>query len=147
MSQKRVLFLCTGNYYRSRFAEELFNFKASKVNLPYLSDSAALAIETGTANVGPISWYAVDALQSRGIKLGEAVRYPKAVSIVDLESAFIIVAMDKSEHHPMIAERLPDWLERITYWNVADIEFVEPDEALGKIERLVDNLIRSLSGE
>ena len=26
--EKTVLFLCTGNYYRSRFAEELFNHEA-----------------------------------------------------------------------------------------------------------------------
>jgi hypothetical protein len=29
IAMKSVLFLCTGNYYRSRFAEELFNHRAA----------------------------------------------------------------------------------------------------------------------
>jgi hypothetical protein len=32
---KQVLFLCSGNYYRSRFAEHLFNWLAPKASLPW----------------------------------------------------------------------------------------------------------------
>ena len=38
---KQVLFLCSGNYYRSRFAEHLFNWLAAKVNLSWRADSEA----------------------------------------------------------------------------------------------------------
>jgi protein-tyrosine-phosphatase len=42
---KTVLFLCTGNYYRSRFAEELFNYEAERASLPWIAQSRGLALE------------------------------------------------------------------------------------------------------
>ncbi len=115
------------------------------MNIPYVADSAALALERGKENYGPISWYAVDALQNKGLTLGDDIRNPKAVSLMDLESAHMIIAMDKVEHHPIVTERHPEWLERMYFWDVADIAFVEPVEALAKIERLVDALVKRLS--
>ena len=52
--EKTVLFLCTGNYYRSRFAEVLFNSLAGKMGLPWKASSRGprrsarlTAMETG----------------------------------------------------------------------------------------------------
>jgi protein-tyrosine phosphatase len=39
-----VLFLCTGNYYHSRFAEILFNSVASRMGLPWRASSRGLAL-------------------------------------------------------------------------------------------------------
>jgi protein-tyrosine-phosphatase len=54
-----VLFLCTGNYYRSRFAEELFNHHADRAGLnwiaqrrPYLTVRAACAQRAGSRRSG-----------------------------------------------------------------------------------------------
>lgn len=142
--KKKILFLCTGNYYRSRFAEELFNIKASELGIPYVADSAALALERGTSNKGPISWHAIDGLEARGFRAKGTMRYPKAVSVADLESASMIVAMCRGEHHPIILERHPEWTGRITYWNIKDVDEVEPGVALANIERLVITLIESV---
>ena len=38
-SEKTVLFLCTGNYYRSRFAEALFDSVAVRMGLPWRASS------------------------------------------------------------------------------------------------------------
>ncbi len=51
-SEKTVLFLCTGNYYRSRFAEALFNSVAGKMGLPWRASSRGLALERGVNNIG-----------------------------------------------------------------------------------------------
>lgn len=87
----------------------------------------------------------MDGLKSRGIELGDAARYPKAVCVSDLESAFMIIAMSQCEHHPMVTARLPEWIQRIVFWDVEDIELVEPAVALANIERLVNALVKSLS--
>ena len=49
-TNKTVLFLCTGNYYRSRFAEVLFNSVAGKMGLPWRASSRGLALEGGAGN-------------------------------------------------------------------------------------------------
>jgi hypothetical protein len=41
----RILFLCTGNYYRSRFAEILFNWHARQRGLRWTADSRGLALD------------------------------------------------------------------------------------------------------
>ena len=62
-SERTVLFLCTGNYYRSRFAEVLFNSVASKMGLSWRAASRGLALERGFNNVGPM---AVEAIKDAG---------------------------------------------------------------------------------
>ena len=66
--EKTVLFLCTGNYYRSRFAEILFNSVAGKMNLLWRASSRGLALERGVNNVGPMAVTAIEALEARGLR-------------------------------------------------------------------------------
>ena len=63
---KTLLFLCTGNYYRSRLAEELFNHRAQHAGLSWIAQSRALAIESGISNVGSLAPLAVT-LEERGL--------------------------------------------------------------------------------
>src|SRR5437764_4729434 len=67
------LFLCTGNYYRSRFAEVLFNSVAGKFGLSWRASSRGLALERGINNVGPMAASAITALETLGIHAAEAV--------------------------------------------------------------------------
>jgi protein-tyrosine phosphatase len=50
---RTVLFLCTGNYYRSRFAELLFNHLAAAKAAPWRAESRGL--DPDPLNIGPIS--------------------------------------------------------------------------------------------
>ena len=71
MQQRRegtVLFLCTGNYFRSRFAEVLFDSVAGTMGLPWRASSRGLALERGVNNVGPMAVEAVQALVARGLR-------------------------------------------------------------------------------
>jgi len=50
--ERTVLFLCTGNYYRSRFADELFNHKAAAIRpVVRFQDSHPVSVHSH-ANLG-----------------------------------------------------------------------------------------------
>ena len=84
---KTILFLCTGNYYRSRFAEELFNHHAERVGLDWVAQSRGLALERGAHNVGPISPFALHALKEMVITPRGADRFPRQCTVDDLAAA------------------------------------------------------------
>src|SRR5262249_55312936 len=113
-SEKTVLFLCTGNYYRSRYAEILFNSVAGRMNLPWKASSRGLALERGVNNVGPMAASAIAALEALGVKAGDAIaRMPAQVTTDDLEGAALVVALKHAEHLPLLQERFPAWAEKV----------------------------------
>jgi predicted translation initiation factor SUI1 len=140
--QKSVLFLCTGNYYRSRFAEILFNSVAGRMGLPWKAWSRGLALERGVNNVGPMAVEAVSALDALGVRADEAItRLPAQVTSDDLERAALIVALKQEEHLPLLQERFPTWAERVEFWQVDDAP-----EVLGLIEQEVMGLVARILG-
>src|SRR4051794_17577324 len=141
-SEKTVLFLCTGNYYRSRFAEVLFNSVAVRLGLPWRASSRGLALERGVNNVGPMAASAVKAVEAMGVRAGEAItRMPAQVTTDDLERAALIVALKHAEHLPLLQERFPAWAEKVEFWHVDDAP-----EVLGLIEQEVMGLVARLLG-
>src|SRR4051812_4690092 len=102
-NEQTVLFLCTGNYYRSRFAESLFNSVAVEWGLPWRATSRGLALERGVRNVGPMAASAVRALEALGVCAGEdRARAPAQVTVDDLERAHRVVALKRDEHLPLL---------------------------------------------
>jgi protein-tyrosine phosphatase len=86
--ENAVLFLCTDNYYRSRYAEILFNSVARKMGLPWRASSRGLALERGVNNVGPMAMTSVKALEARGSRAAaECGRFPIQVTVEDFEAA------------------------------------------------------------
>ncbi|HXW70582.1 MAG TPA: low molecular weight phosphatase family protein [Methylocella sp.] len=148
-----VLFLCTGNYYRSRFAEELFNFEAPAQCPGWKAVSRGIAVDLGISNVGPIAISVVETLQKHGISLHPLLaRMPMQLAISDLASAHHIVALKKSEHLPLMRERFPLWPEtndpgRIEYWHIHDTDHAAPEQALPLIAEQVRGLMKRLSGK
>jgi protein-tyrosine phosphatase len=141
---KKVLFLCTGNYYRSRFAEKLFNHLAAQKKLNWQADSRGLALERGVNNLGAISVYAIVALKQRGINILAEERFPKSVIAPDFQNFDLVIAVDESEHRPLMEERFLQWMNNIEYWLIHDIDKTSPQEALGELEKKVRVLIEKL---
>src|SRR5579859_6671420 len=115
--KRTVLFLCTGNYYRSRFAETLFNSVAGKMGLSWQASSRGLALARGGNNVGPMASSAIATLKALGIRADDAVaRFPMQVTISDLEGADRVIALKQDEHLPLLQERFPAWAEKVEFW-------------------------------
>jgi protein-tyrosine phosphatase len=141
-SHKTVLFLCTGNYYRSRFAESLFNSVAGRMGLPWRATSRGLALERGVNNVGPMAASAVRALEALGVCAGDdCARAPAQVTAEDFGAADWVVALKRDEHLPLLRERFPAWAEKVEFWHVDDAS-----EVLHHIEREVMDLAARLIG-
>jgi predicted translation initiation factor SUI1 len=140
--QQNLLFLCTGNYYRSRFAEILFNSVAGRMGLLWKASSRGLALERGVNNVGPMAVSAIKALEDRGFRsVADFARFPMPVTADDFDIANWIVALKQAEHLPMLEERFPAWVEKVEYWHIEDAP-----EVLGLIEQEVMNLTARLIG-
>lgn len=142
MRADQILFLCTGNYYRSRFAEIVFNTRAPEHGVERRAFSRGLW--TGdNPNEGPISRDALAALVRLGIDAPEAIRrFPVQARAADLDGAARIIALDGIEHPPMVRTQFPEYAGRISYWDVRDMPIETSERALARIEARVMDLLR-----
>ena len=139
----QVLFICTGNFYRSRYAEMLFNHTTKDYMLKWTSFSRGFRSSDREA---PISRHTMRGLTTKGIYPTQ-VRYPIKLSPADLALAHRIILMDEQEHRPMVDSEFSEWSDYVEYWNIQDIDFESPDIALDQLDKKIDLLIGSLETE
>lgn len=139
-----VLFLCTGNFYRSRYAEAWFNHEAPKQGLLWRAESRGFRPHLVTL---PLSHHAAERLASQSVPRILTRHKPERVLESDFDGASLIVALYEPEHRPMMQEQFPVWSDRILYWQVPDIEEVPPLIALARIESEVAALIQQLQSK
>ena len=137
---KQVLFLCSANYYRSRFAEYFFNWLAAQEGLPWRADSRGLAVEKW-GDLRGISRYTTDALKLRGIPTNGEHRRPKKLTMRDLGNSDLVIAVKEAEHRAMMMAQFPLWANEIEYWHIDDIDSAPPDEALPVLEQKIQELV------
>lgn len=143
VTSNRVLFLCTGNYYRSRFAEAVFNHHAVRRKLRWSAFSRGLGVVPQPYRLSPL---ALKGLLERGIDPEiHTSPEPIQVDISDFESARLHVALKEREHRPKMQSLFPDWEARIDYWHVHDLDGYGPEEALPEIERRVLQILHRIS--
>lgn len=140
---KTVLFLCTGNYYRSRFAEVFFNWHAEQRGLPWRAQSRGLALFAD--NVNAMSNSTLERLLHHAIPHEQYQRLPLDAAPQDFESADLVVAVKETEHRPLIERRFPDWLTAVEFWEVHDIDVASPEVAMPHLERHVLGLLEKLT--
>lgn len=140
---KTVVFICTANYYRSRFSEYLFNALAEKKGLEWRATSRGLQTWMVDGQ-GPISKHTVERLKAMGVSFN-AERFSIPLSEADLENADLVIAVKEAEHRAMMEEQFPDWANLIEYWHVDDLDCASPDEALPECESCVKALVDRLA--
>jgi protein-tyrosine phosphatase len=141
-ANQTLLFLCTGNYYRSRYAEILFNWHAAQRSLAWQAQSRGL--EPDPRNAGPMSRDTMAALRKLGITYDQQLRAPIRVTEEDFRGAHHIVAVKEAEHRPMIERGFREWLDRVEFWHVHDLDCCGPEEAIPHLDREVAALIERL---
>ena len=141
-ANQRVLFICTGNFYRSRFAEAIFNHYAEQRRIPWTAFSRGLAVHLAEGDLSP---FTSEALRSRKIELRHTGLSRIQLSKTDLERSNRRVALDRFEHFSMMVNQFPGWENRIDYREVPDIPFTPAEETLPEIERRVIRLIEEMS--
>lgn len=130
----QVLFICTGNYYRSRFSEIYFN------HLLGTDASFSRGFEVFKArNEGPISRHTSLYLDQLGIAY-DSGSFPKQLTADDLEKSGLIILLDKKEHLPMYSKYFPERKDDIVYWEFEDIQFQSPEDILPMIKNAVEEL-------
>ena len=80
-SKQHMLFICTGNVYRSRFAEAVFNHHAEQREIPWTAFSRGLAVHLTEEDLSP---FTAGALASRQIELRHTGASRKQLSETDL---------------------------------------------------------------
>ena len=141
---KLLLFICTGNYYRSRFAEACFNHRARHQGLPWRAISRGFRVDW-PGNIYPLSPYTREAMQARGIAPEMTGPDKLRLTLRDLNACPRAIALKHGEHHPLMLKKFPKWADRIEYWSVHDLDCAGPGETLALIEEKVGSLLGELA--
>ncbi|HBH24865.1 MAG TPA: low molecular weight phosphatase family protein [Cytophagales bacterium] len=129
MTRKKVLFLCTGNYYRSRFAEIVLNHFSTLSNSEWRALSRGLKANN-PANVGKISPHTLVELNKLNIPIPYLLDIPRKVSQKEFEGADKIIALKEEEHKPIIEKNFEKWAKKVEYWDIDDVDVESPKKVM-----------------
>ena len=122
---RSVLFICSGNFYRSRLAEILFNHYAQQAELSWDADSRGLLERIRHEGLSPSAVRFLESRKFEGVE--QYGRNPQTVVLKDLEKSDLIIALNREEHEPMMKRRfgqVPSVMAKqgkLRYWNVYDL--------------------------
>jgi len=142
---QKLLFLCTANYYRSRFAEQYFNHHAKLRGLTWLADSKAISRDPEAEGIiGPMSSHSIKYLGEIGLVADDS-RYPIRVEDEHFDEFHRVIAASRDEHYPMMQMHFPHRADGIDYFEVEDLHIYGPERALPQLVASLDALLEELA--
>lgn len=142
----RLYFVCMGNYYRSRLAEELARHYAAEYGLEIEADSGGLSkVLNSSKNPGPIAEGTLLYLAMKNVQPQAADRYPKKCDYESVAAADIVVCTDEDEQRGLFFEAFPEFNGTLICWNARDIEYDPWLRTTELIDFKVQELIKDLS--
>lgn len=133
----KVLFVCSGNAFRSPVAEALLKNQRSDIEV----DSAGVNPFVPDGIAGSARKYLAKAGVEQYLK-----HFPEGIDNKQLEKYNLIVAME-SRHRDVILDRCPECADKIVVWNVEDPYFLShghTENIFNQIREKVTRLANSL---
>lgn len=121
--KKSVLFVCTGNYFRSRFAEAVFNYYFGDGKSEWKAFSRGLKLQnlTPAQRETHVSIYSIEKMEELQIPASFLDGQPTQIGQKDLDHSQIVIGLNQKEHAPMFQELFPNYdLRNIEFWDVPD---------------------------
>ena len=138
----KVLFVCTWNIHRSRFAEEVFNYLTKKSNSKHQAFFAGFKV--GNYNFRTIYYLALNNLKKLNIVPLRPNDFSKHIDDVDHSKYDRIICMDEVEHRPMVLANPSLQNVLFEYWNIIDESKVKSEISLPKCYQKVESLLRDI---
>lgn len=136
----KIYFVCMGNYYRSRLAEELAIHYAQQHRIELLADSGGLSDVAHSLNPGPIAKATLRYLEEKNIQPQSARRFPKRVDRDSIFASDIVVCTDEDEQLHLFKQEFPDYTGEIISWRARD----KHDDPLLQTPYLIDKHVHAL---
>jgi protein-tyrosine phosphatase len=158
---KQFCFVCTGNLYRSKYAEACFNYLCIQNNITHIrAFSRGLRVqptekyEHGESFTFPIR-LAVPSykrIENRNIPFCLIGATNQMLDNYDCASSEKIILMNKDEHMPWMKKKHSDYLDKVECLEIGDKNYLpengydgpawEIDDALDAIEIFVENFFK-----
>ena len=138
----RILFVCTGNIFRSRFAEEVFNHLCKTKNVNATAFSAGLKV----GKYRQRKMYKPALIELKRLEIIPSRSDEDSIHINDIDISIYdqIICMDRQEHKPMVDSNQFLSSYAIKYWDIVDMPKVSSQISLPKCYKKVDELVKQL---